>query len=263
MCGDRQRCEQRCNLKWCPVCARKRSAQRCCRYSIAAQNMRWPMHITLTICNVGEISIEDIRALKAAFKRLRRTLLWRRCVVGGIVSLELTNTGKGWHPHLHILADAEWLSLETRPPCRADSRARKFKKCQRASAELERAWSACIGQMMSSIKVRRCSGEVAIREVLKYAVKPADLIDSPDAIGPAIRAISGGRNVTPFGTLYNLRSELREKPHVCKCAACGEVGTLAPEEVHEMRARKPRRVMNGHLRRGKPWLTSPLDVHRR
>lgn len=196
--------------------------------------MRWPLHVTLTVLNVGTIDAHDIRKLKKAFQRLRRTRLWSSCVKGGVVAIELTNTGKGWHPHLHCLCDCEWLSLNVRKPARADSRERKKKKCQAASQELHDAWCKIIGQMMASIAVRRCSGQEAVREVLKYAVKPGDLIDSQDPIGPAIRAISGGRLTTPFGSLFALKDALKDDPRPpFKCPGCGEVGTMLPEAMAE------------------------------
>lgn len=251
-CGHVHRCEQACHLKWCPVCARSRSAQRVAKYERAAARMKWPLHVTLTRCNVGEITRDHIRALKRDCVRLRRTKLFRECVVGGLVSLELTNTGRGWHPHLHLLIDCEWLSLTVRKPIRSDSRDRKAAKCKAASAELERTWSKIIGQLLSSVKVRRCSGAEAVREVLKYAVKPSDLIDSPDPVGPAIRAISEGRLSTPFGSLYGLRHELNEeKRPPFKCPSCAEVGTMIPEAIADRMlaaARDPMRKFRGPRR---------------
>jgi hypothetical protein len=229
-CGVTRRAETSCSLKWCPVCARKRAAQRAVKYSKASENMKWPLHVTLTRCNMSGITKKDVADLKAAFQKLRRTKLWSSNVLGGIVSVELTNRGKGWHPHLHTLCDCQWLALDVRPPARQDSRARKAEKCRLASIELEREWSRLVGQLMSSIDVRRCSGEIAVREVLKYAIKPGDLLSSPDHIGDAIRAITGGRNCTPYGSLYGKRRELSdEKRPPAKCDGCGELGSLRPE----------------------------------
>lgn len=240
-CSALHRAEQACHLKWCPVCARSRSAQRVAKYEAAAAHMQWPMHITLTRTNLATISQADVFALKRAFKKLRRQHIWKKNVVGGIVSIELTNKGKGWHPHMHVLADCKWLAIDTPEPKRWHSRARKAELCQMASEELMHAWSACIDQLLSSIKVRRCDGTTAVREVLKYSVKPSDLVDSVDPIGPAIRAISGGRLCTPFGTLYNLRKELRANKKPFACPSCSKVGTMMPEDVVDRIVRGVRR----------------------
>lgn len=247
-CSHLHRAETACHLKWCPVCARSRAAQRVHRYQRAAELMKWPMHITLTRANLGTIGRDDILALKRAFKKLRRQAIWKHNVKGGIVSIELTNTGRGWHPHMHILADVEWLAIKTPRPRRWHSRTRKAELCRQASQELMEAWSACIGQMLSSIKVRRCDGETAVREVLKYAVKGSDLVESLDPIGDAIRAISGGRLSTPFGTLYGLRAELKEpKRPGFPCPGCDLRGTMMPEAVEEKVRSACRR--NAHLAR--------------
>src|SRR5260221_9666260 len=43
-CSHRHRGEQACHLKWCPVCARARSAQRVSKYRKASMLMQWPLH---------------------------------------------------------------------------------------------------------------------------------------------------------------------------------------------------------------------------
>lgn len=230
-CGRIHESETRCSLKWCPVCARKRAARLSGKYRKASALMTWPMHITLTRANTATISKEQIDELKKAFTKLRERAIWRDNVVGGIKALEMTNTGKGWHPHLHILADCKWLSKQVPEPQGWHSRARKKELFQQASEELQREWSNCIGQLASSIKVRRCDGATAVTEVLKYTMKGGDLADSPDEIAPAIRAISMGRVVSAFGSLYNMRAELKEeeKPSM-PCPCCGAAKAWMPED---------------------------------
>lgn len=231
-CGCTHRCEQACNLKWCPACARRKSAQRCAKYERAAARMQWPLAVTLTIANTDTIDAGHVRAMRKNLGRLRRTKLWTTCVVGGLQSIELVNTGKGWHLHAHLLVDAEWIALKTARPHRKDSRAVKRDKCKAASQELHDVWCKIIGQLLASIKVRRCAVQTQLREQLKYCVKPADLIDSPDPIGPALRAISGGRLTTPFGSMWGCRRDLAEPPKApFACPACHETGTMAPEAV--------------------------------
>jgi hypothetical protein len=190
------------------------------------------MHITLTRENLDTISANDIAALRASMKQLRRRDIWRKNVVGGITSIELTNTGKGWHPHIHVLADCEWLAIDTPSPKKWHSRAQKKQLYKRANTELHDVWCECIGQVMASINVRRCDGATAVREVLKYAVKGSDLADSEDAIGPAIRAVSAGRLCTPFGSLYGKRlvTAAESKPPL-PCPKCNAKGSWMPEFV--------------------------------
>lgn len=233
-CSHLHRGEQRCDRKWCPVCARALAARRVARYEKAALMMASPMHVTLTRANLGAIHRDDVLALKKCAKKFRDLQFYRDSVRGGVQSVELTNTGKGWHPHLHQLIDCEWLADGVRAPARCHSRARKKELCRLAAESVQKAWSKCIGQLMSSIAIRRCDGATAIREVLKYAVKGSDLIDSPDRIGDAIRAISGQRLSTPFGSLYALREGLREtKRPPWACPQCSTTGTMIPQATVE------------------------------
>lgn len=220
-CGHQHIAEQRCSLKWCPVCARKIVTQRSLKFERAASFMKWPLLVTLTRSNVGDISPANIRNLKKAFTKLRTHKLWKAHVKGGIAGIEMTNKGRGWHPHLHTFIDCEWLAWRTPKPRSQDSRARKAKLYQRAGAELEAAWSKLIGQFASSIDVRRKSANDALHEATKYAVKGSDLADSPDAIGPAIRALSSCRLTTSFGSLYGKKLITAEetKPPV-PCPHC-------------------------------------------
>lgn len=241
-CGRIRDSEKRCDLKWCPVCARRRAARLSAKYRRASALMKWPMHITLTRTNVAEIDPSCILDLLKAFKQLRRRELFTKNVVGGVKSVELTNTGRGWHPHLHVLCDCRWLAIETEEPKPFYSRTIKMRRFKAASAELEREWSDCIGQLLSSVKVRRCDGATAVAEVLKYCVKGEHLADSPDPIAPAIRAISAGRLVSSFGTLYKMRKELTEpdKPSL-PCADCGALGAWMPDQIVQGIIRSNRR----------------------
>ncbi len=241
-CGRIHETESRCNLKWCPVCSRKRATRLSMKYRKASALMKWPMHVTLTRSNVANIDADCIRGLIRAFKDLRRRRIFTLNVVGGIKSVELTNTGKGWHPHLHTLLDCEWLAIRTRKPAWKDSRGRKKELCQLASQELHDEWCSCVGQLMASLKVRRCEGDTAVAEVLKYCVKGDDLAESPDTIAEAIRAISAGRLVSAFGSLYNLRSQFREEERPSfPCPACGVVKAWMPEEAVSAMMGKSRR----------------------
>ena len=152
----------RCRKRYCPCCAPLLAFERSVKYGVAAQRLRWPLHVTLTIQNNDTMTTELLRWLLKCFRRLRQRKLWKNTVAGGWVSLEITNRGKGWHPHLHILADAEWLAIKTPPPRRTDSRDRKAKLCKSAATELGDEWADIVGQETASVKTRRCSGEVEL-----------------------------------------------------------------------------------------------------
>lgn len=119
----------------CPACAVRRGARLAENalpriQSVMAENSHLtPVHVTLTIPNSKNVS-EGVERLKMAWKGMidkrRKALAGTRghnpiewCKVeGGIRSVEVTNKGKGWHPHIHALVlvnsflDREALSRE-------------------------------------------------------------------------------------------------------------------------------------------------------
>lgn len=244
-CGHQHVAEKRCSQKWCPVCVRKIATQRSLKYERAAAECKWPLFLTLTRANISDLSAQDIRDLRRCFGKFRRQKFWAANVVGGVACIEITNTGKGWHPHLHCLLDCEWLAIETPKPRAYHSRAHKKKLFQRAAAELERNWSKCLGQLMSSVKVKRTSGSDIVQEVCKYAVKGSDLVESPDPIGPAIHAMRSTRLVTSFGSFYGKRLvTAAEKKPAMPCPHCKQKNTWVTDievQGHIRNARYPKR----------------------
>jgi len=102
----------------CPLCAIRRGAKTLEAYlvtyrAIKADNPSWRLSmITLTVVN-GDDLAERFRHLHNSVKRVfdrRRDYLkkgwgkteWRK-VHGWVGTYEVTNKGKGWHPHAHIM----------------------------------------------------------------------------------------------------------------------------------------------------------------
>jgi hypothetical protein len=231
-CGYSHRAEKACNLKWCPVCARRKAAQKVAKYEKAVLAMQWPLALAFTITNTETIDADAVRRFRKDVRRLIRSKLFRATVKGGIYSIELVNTGRGWHLHVHMIVDAEWLSLTVAPPRRADSRDRKLAKFKAAQQELHDVWCKIVGQLLANIYTSRVAGREVLVETMKYSVKPADLIAAAGPIAPAIRALSAGRLSTPFGSLWGIKKDLRDdaRPPFA-CPSCAEVGSMIPEEL--------------------------------
>src|SRR5204862_1110655 len=121
--GYRHKAEKRCKKKWCPVCVRGIATKRSIKFSRAAALMRWPMHLTLTVRNVADDDDHDfVRRLRRNFGKLRHRKIWKNNVTGGVAGIEVTNKGKGWHPHLHALIDCRWLAIDTPAPQRGETK---------------------------------------------------------------------------------------------------------------------------------------------
>lgn len=249
-CGDIKVVEQRCRKRWCPVCARQISAKRVAKYAGAVARMQWPLFVTLTRRNLRVIKIDDIKHMRRAYRKMRQRVWWTRMVRGGIASLEITNTGKGWHPHIHSILDCRWLAVRTPPPKPTDSRDAMRRKFRLAASEVGDAWAHALGHKRASVHVKRAytprdlgphtgnNDSIAV-EVLKYSVKATDLIDSPEPIGDLIRLLGAARLVSSWGSMYG--RNLVDDPDAdtprasCDCGACG---SLVPDEIVNVWARQ-------------------------
>jgi hypothetical protein len=189
---------------------------------LAFRLMKWPLHVTLTVPNEerGTVRPNALRDLMAAFRRLRTRKLWKERVAGGVVSCEVTDTGNGLHPHLHVLCDCRWLALSVPEPHWNDDEETVRTKCRCAAEELTALWAACCkDERVRSVKVRRV-GIGAVEEVLKYALKSEDAIKCEGRIGPVLRALDSIRTVATFGSCFGLKlPDDDEHRLVCGCGA--------------------------------------------
>lgn len=201
-CGGRRLIMQRCKRRWCPCCAKRLAAQRSAELQYIVERMRHPLFVTLTIRNVSEIGIADIKRLRRNFTKLRNQKFWKEHVRGGISQIEITNTGNGWHPHLHAVIDCAWLSNGVSPPPRNMPREAKLARYREAVTSIERKWCRLVKQETASIRVKRADRATIAKEVLKYTVKGEHLVMADEKIGPMLRAMEGTRLMTTFGQAH-------------------------------------------------------------
>ena len=217
-CGHVHKLQTRCNRKWCPVCARQIAAKRAAKLQAAALTFQWPLFVTLTVENIAsdDYTRDFVRDLRRAFGKLRNRKIWKKRVKAGAAAIEITNKGNGWHPHIHALLDCRWLAIETPEPNARMSPEAQAVRFRQAAEELTTVWQKCVKtRTASQVKVKRADMNAA-REVMKYAVKGSDLIDSPDEIAPILRMMDGTRLVTTFGDCYGLKlPEEEREPLTC------------------------------------------------
>ena len=117
--------------------------------------------------------------------------------------MEITNEGKGWHLHGHILVDADWID----------------------AGSLAIEWGKLVHQEFGIVKVKDARGLDYLGEVAKYVCKGAQFVSwPPEQIAEFIHAIQGIRFFRVFGTLCKMAREVRERleaqkpgPEPCKC----------------------------------------------
>jgi hypothetical protein len=201
-CGHHKTTTLWCKRKWCPCCARRFASQRSAELQWIVERFRYPLFVTLTMKNVDDLSKGGVRHLRRSFGKLRHRKLWKARVAGGVACVEVTNIGNGWHPHLHAVLDCRWLAWRTPEPNPRLSQEEKKARYSAAACELERAWSKCLGQQSSSVKVKRCNRHTIAKEVVKYTVKNEDLVLAEGTIGDLIRALDSTRMMTTFGNAH-------------------------------------------------------------
>lgn len=250
-CGHLRLASKWCGKRWCPRCASRVSAKRLVKYERPLLVMQSPIFLTLTMPHTEETSTpDDIRRLRRAFGALRRRAWWRRRVAGGIASVEVTSGEHGWHPHVHALIDARWLSVTVPPPTRSHSREEVADICTRSQAEVSWQWAACLSVETAHIWVSRAKTDRVAREILKYAVKPADLVESSEPIAPMIRTLARSRLISAWGSVRAERLRIQSLTDeaglaVCECKRCGDESWIPLECTPRARFRSPSMVVAG------------------
>jgi hypothetical protein len=205
----------RCELFFCPVCAPRLSRERKKAVEWWTKQIRQPKHLVLTVRNTDSLSKEYVQFLKLQLGKLRRSKVFR-AVQGGFYSLEVTNEGRGWHVHFHLLIDAPWLCMP----------------------DVSEVWGKLVGQDFAICKIKDCRNGDYLKEVTKYAVKGSELASwTREEIATFIRSFGGLRTFGVFGSLYAKRTQWSEwikalqdiKP-LCACG-CDSWRLMSPEEL--------------------------------
>jgi hypothetical protein len=215
--------------RYCPSCQPLVVAERINRWKGPISTFTWPLFLTLTIPNSEDP--ERLRFLKKRWSAFRRRKLIQTRIKGGLATFEITNTGNGWHPHLHALADCRWLSLHTPEPLRTDSHDVKEEKFELARTELSALWADQIGEEHAIVLATRKRGDRAIAEVCKYACKGSDLIECPTPIAPMLRVLKSTRTLAGWGSCFPLPSPDADIPSKVGCDDCGAEKSYLPADV--------------------------------
>ena len=176
----------------CPMCAIRRGAKMLKAYQDKYQHVLndnpslSPYLVTLTVKNGLDLA-ERMQHLRASMRKMtesRRNALKGQYFVefakssGGFHSIEVTNRGNGWHPHVHMI----WL-CEVPPN----------------QSLLSREWE-CLTKDSFVVDVRQLSDPVeGFIEVCKYALKFSDLSLSDNY--HAFEVMAGMRLIDSHGVL--------------------------------------------------------------
>jgi Replication protein/Transposase zinc-binding domain len=224
-CGTVKAFPYRCSMKFCPKCNWRRARERANIIQHWSVLVKQPKHIVLTRRNSSIIERQLLRHTMKSFGKLRRQKEWRNCS-GGCVSMEVTNESRGWHVHLHILADIRWMP----------------------AGILSQRWAELMGQDFAIVKVTDAREHTYRQEVAKYVVKASHMAAWPaEEIAAFIGAIKGVKFFAPFGSLYKLQRSIKTQiemekpiPEPCECGCDQYFYDTEKTEILRLARRKER-----------------------
>lgn len=192
----------RCRDRLCPTCSRARSAKARERAKGAVQRMDAIRFLTLTMPHTDEGLADQLKTLRSAFARLRKSRIWKECVTGGVCTMEITRNARTgqWHPHLHALIDGEFVPHATLREAWRNA----------LNHSVKREWVKPGERVV--VDIRATSGRSgAVQYITKYATKPADLSGwGADVIREVADALAGARTLSTFGHLHGIALDPRD-----------------------------------------------------
>jgi hypothetical protein len=168
-----------------------------------------------------------------------------------------------------MLIDCRWMAVTVPEPDYRTSKD-KFKSAfKRARKEVAEQWALCLGETKRlQVAISRARPEAA-REVLKYAVKPQELADSPLPLGPLLKILRVSRLVSAFGSVRASRlAELQEQAGeerpgvVCACGCSESLPSFVVDRINEVRKIEGDRRRIVSMPVGTMWKKGKNGFHR-
>lgn len=193
--GDVEVRSHTCKNRWCTPCAVTRATKaRGVILSHVRTRLQSGAHLrfyTLTLKHSTRPLADQLEHLAAAWRAFRHTPQYKAHIAGGIATLELKySTTKGWHPHIHIVAEGDFWP----------------------QADLSRVWLNCTGDSFI-VHVRDIGGmeadaqaHAAATYATKYVTKAVDgsVYAITDRLQEAMRALAGRRVFDKLGNWRTL-----------------------------------------------------------
>ena len=200
-----------CRVRTCPFCQWRRSMLYTAKMLEAMPKIieTYPtmriLHLTLTLRNVDISELrETIAVLNKAWNRLNMRKQVKQIVRGYVKSIEVTRSATGEaHPHIHALLMVPKYYFER-------------KQYYITKDKWIEMWSKALrADYLPSISVQACRQaqgyEKIIREVVKYATKPQDLLQDADWLVSYIRQVRNLRFFSTGGIVKEILGELEQE----------------------------------------------------
>lgn len=199
-----------CHLRLCPMCTARRARRAAYKLSrvldvVEAAHGAKFLFLTLTMKNVPgwELSAA-IEQLVKGWIRFTEQRQIERSIRGWFRAIEITRSGRNYHPHLHVIlaVEPDYFSRESRRSGKYLNQADLIERWQRA---LRVDYRPSVRIQTTRAKGAASAGRAAALEAAKYAVKDEDYIDpklpeqlAVDVLRDYTRALHR-RRLTAFG----------------------------------------------------------------
>ena len=200
-----------CRVRTCPFCQWRRSLLYTAKMLEAMPKIieNYPtmriLHLTLTVRNVAITELRDcISVLNKAWHRMTMRKQVKKSVRGYVKSIEVTRSATGEaHPHIHaLLMVPSWYFTTPEYYINKDTWIELWQKALRSDYAPSISVQAC----------RQAQGyEKIIREVVKYATKPQDLLEDADWLVSYIRQVRNLRFFSTGGIVKKILGELEQE----------------------------------------------------
>lgn len=173
----------RCNCRICPLCRDIRQRELRAGLDRILKECDSLKFLTLTTRSTDDPLSDQIKHLKASFRRLRQTDLWKKKCQGGVYLVEVTfnSSTNQWHPHLHCIIDSAYIP----------------------HPELKRQWIESSGGS-SVVDIRAVHSRHQLSAYLSSYVTKGSSIEKIPArcIAEWAHSVAGMRLVHTFGNLH-------------------------------------------------------------
>ncbi len=203
-CGFEYSFVMNCGDRLCDTCRRKRFGVLMNRYkkffaSLKAERLRF---VLLTVKNGLDLGERRVHLMRS-WKKLMAMPFYKRAFAGGVYAIQTTMGAGGWHVHLHLIVEGNFVAWEI----------------------LKKDWLAITGDSFI-IGVEEIKDPVrALGYVLGYVLQDVGKLSGSQA-DEYNKVFSGRRLLQSFGTWHG---QLRLEADEFVCPECGHVSWISSD----------------------------------
>jgi len=169
-----------CNLRLCPLCARREAVIRGNYLTAMASQMKAPKLLSLTLRASDRPPRDTIILLKKYWAAFRRSPIGKQ-MTGGAYTIEMKRGAQHWHIHIHVLCDGPYLPRQL----------------------IFSTWGRITHNAVPEVDIRAATSAHQRRYVGKEVAKCAQLDGDPKYVAEWYEATHGQRIFGTFGAWHN------------------------------------------------------------